>query len=182
MINLSHFQYGYQAIDRNHLHFIQGLIVSAKPKKCLELGIGTGNVSQTINDALNYNEVGDLVSVDNWCDWKGEEPPIANKLRSLGIKVVTQEESDFIAENESQNFDFILSDGAHGSSHKNAEKLFGMLNPNGVLVAHDVTNPNFKNLYHYVDVAEKIGASTFLFQESTKSDERCHRGMLVARI
>lgn len=179
MINLSNFTYGYQAIDKNHLKLIQGLLVASKPKRILELGVGTGNVSQVCLDAIGYNKQGHLLCVDNWQDWKGKTPKIAVELVKLGAEVITQGEGDFVAENLDDRFDFIISDGAHGASHKWCDKLYDMLNRGGVLVAHDVTNPHFKNLMEYRTEARRRRYDTMLFSESTRDDERCERGLLV---
>ena len=54
-----------------------------------------------------------------------------------------------------------------------------MLNPNGVLIAHDVTNKNFPNLLGYVEEAKAQNLAHKIYNQSTRNDERCHRGMLV---
>ena len=177
MINLKNFTYGYQAIDMNHLSLIQGLLVSSKPKKIL--GVGTGNVSQVCLDAIQHNQVGHLTCIDNWQDWKGNIPKIAVELKKLGAEIITKSEKDFVHENLDARFDFIISDGAHGGSHKWCNKLYDMLNRGGVLIAHDVTNPHFTNLREYQIEARRRRYDSMTFSESTRKDERCERGLLV---
>lgn len=181
MIDLSNFSYGYQAIDKAHLYLIQGLLASSKPKRILELGVGTGNVSQIVLQANIYNDIqAELTCVDNWQDWKGEVPKIAVELIKLGAKIVTQAEKQFVEENASEKYDFIISDGAHGGSHQWCGTLYDMLNPKGILVAHDVTNKNFPNLRKYITEAESRGYANLVFETSSRNDERCERGLLVA--
>jgi predicted O-methyltransferase YrrM len=179
VINLDKLSYGYQAIDKCHLYLIQGLLVSAKPKAVLELGVGTGNVSQVILQALSYNGWGKLTCVDNWQDWKGKQPPIAAELVKSGADVVTMSERDYVRNNTSTKFDFIMSDGAHGASHLWCDALYDMLRPNGYLVAHDVTNRNFQNLKRYITEAKSRKYSQMLYQTSSREDERCERGLLI---
>lgn len=53
------------AVDVNHTILLFGLLISAKPKTVLGVGIGSGLVTRTILSALRYNGVGSLTSVDN---------------------------------------------------------------------------------------------------------------------
>jgi len=180
MINLDQFTYGYQAIDKCHLYLIQGLLASYKPKRILELGVGTGNVSQVVLQTNTFNENNsELVCVDNWQDWKGELPRIAIELKKLGANIITQSEKEYVSQSESERFDFIISDGAHGASDQWCGKLYDMLNPNGVLIAHDVTNKDFPNLQKYKLEADARKYNSFVVNKSTRKDERCHRGLLV---
>jgi len=64
------------AIDVPHGMLILGALISSKPKNILEIGIGTGFITNLLLDGISYNEIGDLTSVDNFHDLGGNLPNI----------------------------------------------------------------------------------------------------------
>ena len=74
-----------QAMDKAHIQFIIGLVSAMKPQRVLELGIGSGFLTNSLIYALNYNQAGRLTSVDNWHDTAGREPDIADEIRKAGV-------------------------------------------------------------------------------------------------
>ena len=62
-------------IDTAHAELIYGLIVSSKPKKILELGLGGGKSADAIIKGINYNQNNSEFSiVDNWLDFGSNIP------------------------------------------------------------------------------------------------------------
>lgn len=179
MQDLDELDYQNVAIDRCHVELIKGLALSSKPKRILELGVGSGNCSKVLLDCIEYNQRGTLTTVDNWWDWRKNEPPIAQELRDRGVEVCTEDEHIWTEENKNRKFDFILSDAGHASSEQRAGDFWNMLNPRGILIAHDVTNKFFPNLHGYIDFARDKNLSHSVFNENSRDDERCKRGMIV---
>ena len=68
------------AIDDPHAVLIFGLAVSHKPERVLEVGVGSGFLTQTLLNAVQYNQRGTLTCVDNWFDTGGEEPGFFEEL------------------------------------------------------------------------------------------------------
>jgi uncharacterized protein YkvS len=62
-------------MDDCHIELIYGLLISHKPKKVLEVGIGSSVVTNRIIEAFDYNDIEvDLTCVDNFTDWGGVPP------------------------------------------------------------------------------------------------------------
>ena len=53
------------AIDDPHAMLIFGLAISHKPEQVLEIGVGSGFLTQTLLNAVEYNQRGILTCVDN---------------------------------------------------------------------------------------------------------------------
>jgi hypothetical protein len=84
------------AIDLAHNVFLVGAVLARKPANLLELGVGSGYVTNSLLHALRFNHRGRLTSVDNWFDWGGAEPAFASSIRAAGVTVVVSGEEEFV--------------------------------------------------------------------------------------
>lgn len=165
------------SIDQCHCDLIYGLIVSHKPQSILELGYGSGTSSSYIIKAIKYNYNYHLVNyiiVDNWMDYDYKKPDI----NVFGATIITSNEKDYIKSCDKQ-FDFILSDADHQHTNEWFRKTYELLNDNGVLIYHDVTNKDYPNLYEIVEYCRMLDLKHVVFNKSTLHKERCDRGLLV---
>ncbi len=165
-------------IDLCHIQLIKGLIRASKPSTVLEIGFGTGLTTSAILDSLDKNKKGSLVLVDNFSDWGGTSPAHYEPLKKqwdahpgrLGF--LRSSEESFI-KNCDCTFDFIISDADHCNTHKWKEETYALLNPGGILVYHDVSNPDYPNLRSIMEIPGK------LFNTSSLPGEECERGLYV---
>lgn len=169
----------YIAMDKNHIELIYGIIISQKPKKVLEIGIGSGLLTQKILSAFAYNcmEI-NLDCVDNFFDWSGKIPSHILKLKNINL--IQTSEENFINTCETK-YDTIISDADHFNSHKWIEKTCALLNDGGILIFHDITNKMFPNLLSIISFFES-NTNTYsyvIFNKNSRNDERCDRGLLV---
>ena len=174
-------------IDWAHAGLVEGLVLSSKPKKILELGIGGGRSLESILTGLEYNnQPYHYTLVDNWGDWNGVMPPEVTELYSKKIhNIITSNEQDFVFSCKDK-FDFIMSDADHNKADQWFEYVYeNLLNDNGILIYHDVNMDdnwpggnffNLRNIYHAVKT-KKI--SHRLFNVSSLPEEQCERGLLV---
>ncbi|HMP32699.1 MAG TPA: class I SAM-dependent methyltransferase [Saprospiraceae bacterium] len=146
------------APDICHNFLLFGTILSQKPDKVLELGVGTSFTSHSILYALKYNQKGELTCVDNMGDWNGIEgndtPNIINNIKSMGADSVLSCEENYVKGCQENTYDLIVSDADHNCAHLWKEELFRITKPNGILFFHDVTNKGFK-LHEYVDYVKE---------------------------
>lgn len=175
-------------IDQCHLDLLSGLVKSAKPKKVLELGFGSGKSVKTLLDSLTYNDSEyEYTLVENWIDW-GRQPQLG-KLEFLkeysNVSVICSDEINFIF-GTSEKYDFILSDADHWNTDKWFEYVYTRrLNAGGILVYHDVSlGPDnvdlyFENLDNIYHRCRELGLNFLHFNKSTREDEKCERGLLV---
>src|SRR5437867_3457846 len=63
------------AMDAVHANLIASVVLAKKPERILELGIGSGILTRALLAAIRVNRHGELESVDNLSDWRGEMPP-----------------------------------------------------------------------------------------------------------
>lgn len=168
-------------IDIAHKDLIYGLVVSAKPKNILELGLGGGRSADAIINGIDYNQnEAQFTIVDNWFDTNFKMPEgVAEKYSNANI--VTSSEEDFVLSCE-ETFDFIFSDADHFKSDQWFERVFdNILERDGILIYHDINlfEDSFLNLRKiYTRVLER-GLNHFLFNKNSFDGERCHRGILV---
>lgn len=170
---------GNVKIDQSHLDLIYGLLTASKPKKVLELGMGSGIATDVILKAFAYNEIPlNLTCVDNWHDWHFIKPPEIARYESNGVKVITSPEKDFVFSCH-EKYDFIVSDADHDHAQDWFEKTLSLLRDHGILIYHDVTNPDFANLYTIYQKVQNQQLPHMLFNVSSKPNEKCERGLLV---
>jgi predicted O-methyltransferase YrrM len=151
-----------------------------KPRTVLELGFGAGEATKAIMAGLNYNEMQfSYTLVDNWQDFGGRRPAATNAEEFSHIDFVTSDEQAFV-EGCKDQFDFIFSDADHFSAQNWFQKVYDdLLRPGGILLYHDVTNPELPNLREIYDRVLSQQYRHALFSENSRSDERCDRGLLV---
>jgi predicted O-methyltransferase YrrM len=170
-------------IDSNHVDLIYGLIVSLKPRRLLEFGLGRAVSTDRILTAIGYNGIPvQYVVVDNWKDFGGSIPDEAARNYANRLSLVTEDEGHYIdrAIKSGERFDFILCDGDHFNSEKYFTDVYGkLLSPGGILLYHDVVGAEFPNLHEIPRKANAHALSHIIFDKSTRPDEHCERGLLV---
>lgn len=173
---------GHVAIDRAHDVFLMGALLSRKPRDILELGIGSGFVTRTLLEGTRYNGIGTVTAVDNWLDWRGDEPPVIAELRASGVKVVAPvPEETFVHQAETDAFDFLVSDADHRRSGTWVDEHLRIVRHDGFMFFHDTNHlDRFKTLGLIEKRIRELGLPFFHFTESSRPDERCERGWLFA--
>jgi len=169
---------GRKEIDLAHNCLIFGAVLSSKPKKALELGIGNGYATMSILSALKYNGIGTLTSVDNWQDWDGKEPKHIEGLRRMGVNVIEMDEGDFVRNQPDNSYDFLLSDADHTNSGDWAKDVFRIMKPESFMFFHDVEG--YDSPKKYVKLCKEKGLAHFVFSKNSLEDEQCNFGMLMA--
>lgn len=170
------------AIDSAHGMLILGALMSSKSKNVLEIGIGTGFITNMLLNAIEYNKIGHLTSVDNFHDLGGNLPNQTLDILKTkqNIKIIApMEEKDFVFSCEENSFDFLVSDGDHLHAGEWVDQIFKIMKPDSIMFFHDVNNPGYLNLRNYKTRSDELGKPNFLFKESSRSDEDCHRGILM---
>jgi predicted O-methyltransferase YrrM len=168
------------AIDTAHMLLIFSLIISSKPAKSLELGIGKSFATQAILAGIKYNSSGTLTCVDNLIDFHKIEPTFFPELRNRGVNIIAPiNEMDFV-HNCKEKYDFIMSDADHEKSGTWIKETMLLLNPGGLICFHDIGTiyPNSKLI---LDAIEQYGYSKILFNLNSLPDERCDRGFLLVK-
>jgi len=170
------------AVDVPHGIIILGALISSKPEKILEIGIGTGFITNLLLDGVSYNQTGQVTSVDNFHDLGGNLP---NKVfedlkqrRSINI-IAPMQERDFVMSTKENEFDFLVSDGDHNHAGEWVEDIFRIMKPDSFMFFHDTNNPGYPGLKNYKTLADKHNKPNFLFSKSSRSDEDCERGILM---
>ncbi len=164
---------GRVSVDGCHAALVFGLAVSLKPERVLELGIGAGYVTRTLLAAIKYNGIGSLTCVDNWKDWDGLRPPLADELELSGAKVVNANEADFLVSCFDGQFDLVFSDADHRNAAVHLPLLTRVCRPGGLILAHDVASDDFRAAVRYT------GCPHHVFDTSSLPTERCERGLLM---
>lgn len=163
------------SIDECHGDLLYGMVVSQKPLRILELGIGSGCATSILLRAIKYNGYGRLTCVDNFSDWNGKPPLHA---ASLGCKIVIQDESAFLRSCPSDSYDLIVSDADHGHASEWIKEYFRVANEGAFLFFHDTNNQDYPNLRRIVEMVAAL--PHYHFTRSSRQDERCGRGWLWA--
>lgn len=169
-------------IDTAHADLVYGLIVSSKPSNILELGLGGGKSADAIIKGIEYNENSPKFTiVDNWLDFDFQIPEGVVEKYSKHANIITSDEHDFVFACK-EKFDFIFSDADHYNTDQWFEYVFeNLLANNGILIYHDINlfEDSFANLRSIYSKTLEKGYSHFLFNKNSKTNERCHRGLLV---
>lgn len=173
----------HTSVDACHAALLYGIAVSLKPKMILEIGVGTGYCTQVLLNAIEYNGDGILTCVDSLLDQNGVRP----RFLKYATYFEQVEEAKFVEDCLSgkypparSNFDLIVSDADHRHSHEWAIKTMGLLDPGGIAFFHDTANPDYPNLSLIHDKLTIEGYKFRIFTESSRGDERCERGWLMA--
>ncbi len=167
---------GGVAIDRAHAFFIVGCVLAQKPETVVELGVGSGYLTRLLLAAIEYNGIGTLVSVDNWIDWQGHEPPIAQQLRTEGASIVVSEERTWCEQRETGSVDCLVVDSDHLHGGEWVQEHLRIVRPGGLLFFHDTNAPSYPSLKETVKAV--CGLSHIHFTTSSRPEERCQRGLL----
>jgi predicted O-methyltransferase YrrM len=181
-----------QGIDVAHAKFIHGLVASAKPKNILEFGYGAGISCEAICSGVSWNRnMPRLTIVDSWHDWSFKQPDDVEALTRIfkkdfsSIDIITSEERHFVhvcIPTPPNKFDFIMSDGDHQHAHEWSKYVFDeMLAPGGWLIYHDVDGA-YRGLQEMRQMylgRHSPASNVFVFDQSTRPDEECKRGLLV---
>ncbi len=167
-------------IDANHANLVRSLVMCAKPKRILELGFGSGESTRFILAGLLYNAMPfEYVLADNWLDFGGVQPELTRAKEFAAVKFVTSDEEAFV-HGEHGRFDFIMSDADHFRTQEWFAHVYAkLLNSGGILIYHDVTNPQFPNLMRIYEDCVRNGYHHVLLNANSRREERCDRGMLV---
>jgi predicted O-methyltransferase YrrM len=165
------------AIDKCHNLLLFGTIVSAKPQAVLELGIGMGYATQSILFGLGYNGVGRLTCVDSCKDFDSKEPTHFSALRTLGADIIIKQEEEFIKSQQKNTFDFLVSDADHKNTINWIDSTVALLKSGSIMFFHDT---NLPPLIELESALNKRSLSTYHFKKSSRNDERCERGWLMA--
>jgi predicted O-methyltransferase YrrM len=167
------------AIDLAHNVFLVGAVLARKPENVLELGIGSGYVTNSLLHAIRFNRKGRLTSVDNWCDWKGAQPAFVPPLRAAGVNIVVAGEEEFVRAAPDDAYDFLVSDADHFRSGGWLDQHLRIVQHDGFLFFHDTNQPRmFPGLATIEGQIQSRGLCHFHFKESSRPEERCQRGWL----
>lgn len=168
------------AVDKCHAFHIIGSLISKKPEKVLEVGIGTGFLSAGLLMGIRYNQKGTLTCVDNWQDWNGIEPPEIANLRAAGVNVVAPiAEKDFIMNCPDNEYDFVISDGDHLNSGSWVDEYFRITKANGFIFFHDTNiHDVFPSLSLIEPRVKELDLPYYHFTKNTRPDEHCERGLM----
>jgi predicted O-methyltransferase YrrM len=173
---LSHFQADQRALDVSHSLFLFGAVLSKKPERILELGIGTGLVTLSLVAAAKFNGKGHITSVDNWFDWNGKEPPGIDQLRKHGVAVIVDSEQAFLRKCPSDQYDVLISDADHFNSGNWLSEHLRVTRNDAFLFFHDTNSPEWPTLF---TIQQRIShLPHYHFTENSRPDERCSRGWL----
>jgi len=169
-------------VDKAHAETIKGLVYGQKPTKVLELGLGAGESTEAILEALLYNnQIYEYTLVDNWVDHNYMMPEGVMEMYSNRINIVTSDERDFVFSTKN-TYDFIFSDADHYRTEQWFEYVYdNLLEKDGILIYHDINFfenclLNLREIYY---TCEKRNLKFKLFNKNSLPDERCHRGLLV---
>jgi predicted O-methyltransferase YrrM len=173
---VSDFQPDQRAIDVAHNLFLIGAVLSKKPERILELGIGTGFVTRSLLAAIRFNGKGHITSVDNWFDWNGNEPPGIDQLRKDGVAIRVDSEETFLRKCPSDEYDVLISDADHVNSGHWLPEHLRVARNDAFLFFHDTNSPAWPTL---LTIQQRIShLPHYHFTENSRPDERCSRGWL----
>lgn len=176
-------------MDECHAKLLGALAGVYKPKRILELGLGTGIVTDAILAA--FDEYAVYAVVDNWMDWgslQDSKPPqeVFGQYGDYGIEFITMDEKDFIdySLDQCHTYDFIVSDADHHHAHEWFDKVYSsILTPGGILAYHDVGDGKdfipYGGLRSILDRCKERGYNHMHFYRNSHEGERCERGLLV---
>jgi ubiquinone/menaquinone biosynthesis C-methylase UbiE len=167
-------------IDLCHQDFIFGCARAKKPKNVLELGFGTGDTTMQLIEAIGTNcNDANFTVVDNLFDWQGKKPDKLQDYEKYFLDFKLSDEKTFVEQCSSDTYDFLVSDADHQSAHDRFEQLRRIVKHDGFMFFHDTNTPEtYPILATFKERAEQYGLPCFHFTESSRSDEKCERGLL----
>jgi len=136
-------------IQKRMAERLLSFIKNRSPKKILEIGCGTGFLTELINKELDFKNYIALDIVEECAQYIGKINP--------NITFISADIEEFIKEN-SERYDLIISnaslqwvDDFEGVINTLEERL----NPNGELIFSTFGNENFREIYHTVGTTLK---------------------------
>lgn len=166
------------AIDKAHNALIFGSVLSAKPKHVLEIGIGTGFVTRAVVCALEWNGCGRLTSIDHAQKTNDVAPQVYDELRNMGVEIIISTEGDFIKKQQPNTYDFLISDADHQHALDWLDETLAMMMAGSIMFWHDTNNT--AHLMQIESMLNNRKIPFFHFKRSSRIDERCERGMVMA--
>ena len=182
MIDIKLTKPGQASIDECHASLILGTALSTKPNNLLEIGIGTGFITNTLLYSIEYNQMGFLTAVDNYQDLGGnlKHDTIQQLQKNKNLKLLCPiQEKDFVLSSNDDSYDFLVSDGDHHNAGDWVEEIFRIMKPNAFIFLHDINNKIFPGLMNYKTLADKYNKPNYLFYKSSIEKEMCDRGLLM---
>jgi hypothetical protein len=137
-------------------------------------------VTRALLEAIDYNRRGAITAVDSFCDFDSARPPHIAGLEGR-VDVITSEERSFVASCPDNWWDLLVSDADHNHSGEWLSETLRIVKPGGWLFFHDTNAPNYATLYEIPERLRRRGYLVTHFTESSRSDERCNRGLLMAQ-
>ena len=169
-------------VDKAHALTISGFVYSQKPQRVLELGLGGGESTEAILQALKYNQQPfHYTLVDNWVDYEFKIPEGVQEMYGKDIEIVTSDEKAFIYSTK-KTYDFIFSDADHYHTNEWFDYVYdNLLEKEGILIYHDINffEECLLNLREIFYTCQRRGLHYKLFNKNSLPGERCHRGLLV---
>lgn len=136
-------------IQKRMAEILLSYVENKSPKKILEIGCGTGFLSELVSKNLSFEN---FIAVDIVEDCKTYIEQISNK-----IIFIPQDIEEFLKENN-DTFDLIISNASLQwveSFEDTIKTLKERLNPNGELVFSTFGNENFREIYHVIGTTLK---------------------------
>lgn len=167
-------------MDDCHIQLIAALVLAAKPKSLLEIGVGTGACTVAIVEAAKANcNDAEITLVDGFNDWDFKEPEGFERI-APHVKFVQSQEKDFVLEasRQGRKFDFIVSDADHAHTGEWAKETVSLVVSGGILIYHDAC-PEWPSVEYATSVARFAGMQALFFNKSSHPWERCERTLCV---
>ncbi len=136
-------------IQKRMAEILLSYVENKSPQKILEIGCGTGFLSELVSKNLIFEN---FIAVDIVEDCKTYIEQISNK-----IIFIPQDIEEFLKENN-DTFDLIISNASLQwleSFEDTIKTLKERLNPNGELVFSTFGNENFREIYHVIGTTLK---------------------------
>lgn len=165
------------SIDVCHNMLLFGAVMSHKPDRILELGIGDGYTTMSLLYGIKFNGKGSLVSIDNY---SYRNQAALDMLKKAGANIVAPVgEEEFVKSQADDAYDFLVSDADHNNSGKWTDDIFRIVRNDGVIFVHDIFyNPS---VTMYLKECQRLNKPYFLFNSSSRKDEECELGWLMIK-
>jgi len=128
--------------------FLYSLIRHAKPDKVLEVGVSGGGATAWIAGALEDNDNGKLISVDDWSrnyGGRSDGPDAAHaRLEDLEldtrVELISESSHDYLPRQDKDAFDVSWIDGDHSYEGAKSDLEEAIRVTDGTVIFHDVTH------------------------------------------